>query len=309
MQIERVSLADYAKLPLKHTHVFNTPAFSALNGHKADDLHCLVFHDGGKCRYGITLGERGGRLLSPFSAPFGGFSCAKTSHLEQLDAAAEALALYARDSGMPLRVALPPLFYDQQLLSETVNVLSRHGRIGYVDLNYHFPIRRFADYEKNIARNARKNLRHAAECGLEFVVVWRDDSEGLCQAYDVIRRNREEHGYPLRMSLDDVEKTVKLIGADFFLLRHDGKNVAAAQVFHVAEGIAQVIYWGDLRAYSALRPMNMLAYRLFEHYSRQGLQVLDIGPSTENGVPNYGLCDFKTGIGCVASPKFVFEIV
>lgn len=308
MQIKEVSLAEYAELPLKHAHVFNKADFSMLNAHKAETVHCLVFEEEGKCKYGITLGEREGWLLSPFSAPFGGFSHAKSVHLESLEAAAAALVSYARHSGKRLRVVLPPLFYEPQFLSETVNVLSRCGSISYIDLNYHFPIHSFADYEKNIARNARKNLRHAEECDWEFVVVWRDDKEGLRQAYDVIRRNREEHGYPLRMALDDVEKTVELIDADFFLLRHDGKNVAAAQVFHVAEGIAQVIYWGDLRAYSAMRPMNMLAYRVFEHYSRQGLKVLDIGPSTEHGVPNYGLCDFKTGIGCVASPKFVFEM-
>lgn len=308
MQIKEVSLEEYAGLPLKHAHVFNSVDFSRLNAHKADRLHCLVFEEEGKCKYGITLGEREGWLLSPFSAPFGGFSHGKSVHLESLDAAAEALVYYAKDKEKRLRVVLPPLFYEQHFLSETVNVLSRHATLSYIDINYHFPIQHFSDYENHIARNARKNLRHAEDCNFEFVAVWRGDRDGLRQAYEVIRRNREEHGYALRMSLDDVEKTVNLIDADFFLLRHEGENVAAAQVFRVAEGIAQVIYWGDLRAYSALRPMNMLAYRVFEHYSRQGLQVLDIGPSTEHGTPNYGLCDFKTGIGCVASPKFVFEI-
>lgn len=144
--------------------------------------------------------------------------------------------------------------------------------------------------------------------GFEFLALQRDDTEGRRRAYDVIRRNREEHGYPLRMSLSDVEATIGIIPADFFLLRHEGEDVAAAQVFHVAEGIAQVIYWGDLRAYSSLRPMNYLAFRIFEHYSREGLRILDIGPSTEDGEPNYGLCDFKTGIGCDVIPKFVFEI-
>ena len=127
------------------------------------------------------------------------------------------------------------------------------------------------------------------------------------RAYEVIRRNREEHGYPLRMTLEQVWQTVtSVVKADFFVLEHEGRDVAAAQISHVAEGIAQVIYWGDIRKYSALRPMNFLAYSLLDHYYKQGLRILDIGPSTEDGVPNYGLCEFKENIGCEVTLKYRF---
>lgn len=307
MTIKEVTPDQYAALPLKHPHVFNTAAFSRLNAAKAERLHFLVFEEEGKPRYGITLGEREGWLLSPFSAPFGGFSYCKTPHIESLDAAAQMLAGYAHDLGFRMRISLPPLFYAPQFLAETAAVLSRRCSATHIELNYHFPVSRFADYDRCLARNARKNLRHAEEQEWEFVAVWRDDVEGLRKAFEVIRRNREEHGYRLSMTLAEVERTVKLIPADFFLLRHGGEDVAAAQVFHVADGIAQVVYWGDLHAYSSLRTMNMLVYRVFEHYSRAGLDVLDIGTSMLDDAPNYGLCDFKTSVGCEASPKFVLE--
>lgn len=69
MTIKEVTPDQYAALPLKHPHVFNTAAFSRLNAAKAERLHFLVFEEEGKPRYGITLGEREGWLLSPFSAP------------------------------------------------------------------------------------------------------------------------------------------------------------------------------------------------------------------------------------------------
>lgn len=307
MTIKQVTPSEYAALPLTHPHVFNTAAFSCLNAAKAGRLHFLVFEEEGKMRYGITLGERKGWLLSPFSAPFGGFSFAKTPHLESLDAAAQALSDYAKERNLRMRISLPPLFYAPQFLAETAMVLSRRSTATRMELNYHFPLSRFADYDRCLARNARKNLRHAEKQEWEFLAVGRKDEEGLRQAFDVIRRNREEHGYQLSMTLDEVEKTVQLIPADFFLLRHAGENVAAAQVFHVAEGIAQVVYWGDIHAYSSLRTMNMLVYRVFEHYSHTDLRVLDIGTSMLGDVPNYGLCDFKTSVGCEASPKIVFS--
>ena len=308
MTIEEVSLEEYSALPFKHPHVFNTPGFAALNAHKAERLHCLTFSDESRLRYGIILGEREGWLLSPFSAPFGGFSYCRAPHLESLDAAAECLLDYARKAELRVRISLPPLFYEPQFVADTAAILSSRSVATHIHLNYHFTLSRFADYERCLARNARKNLHHAEGQEWEFVSVWRDDEDGLRQAYDVIRRNREEHAYPLSMTLDDVLKTVRVIPADFFLLRHGGENVAAAQVFHVAEGIAQVVYWGDIRVWSPLRTMNMLAFRVFEHYSRSPLRVLDIGTSMLGDAPNFGLCDFKTAVGCEVSPKFVFEL-
>lgn len=309
MTIQEVTVEQYAAEMVVHPHIFNTPAFARLNAHKADSVRYLLFiDDSGKQRFGIVLGERGGRLLSPFSAPFGGFSTNKEQRFELVDEAVAALADYAKEQHKDVRIVLPPQFYAPTLIGHCVNAFSRHARLQYIDLNFYFPMSKFAGYDNCLERNARKNLRRGMTSGFEFVVVDKNDREGMLRAYDVIRRNRAEHGYPLRMSLNDVEATVRLIRADFFRLEYEGKDVAAAQVFHVADGIAQVIYWGDLRAYSHLRPMNYLVYRLFAHYQREGLHLLDIGPSTEDGIPNYGLCDFKTGIGCEITPKFVFEL-
>ena len=52
--------------------------------------------------------------------------------------------------------------------------------------------------------------------------------------------------------------------------------------------------------------MNFLAFKLFEYYA-EPKAFLDIGPSTEKGIPNVGLCNFKESIGCNVTPKFVLE--
>ena len=49
------------------------------------------------------------------------------------------------------------------------------------------------------------------------------DLEGVKSAYEVIRLNREEHGYNLRMSLGDVMSTINVVPADFFLLSYNSK--------------------------------------------------------------------------------------
>jgi hypothetical protein len=88
---------------------------------------------------------------------------------------------------------------------------------------------------------------------------------------------------------------------------HGTEHVAAALIFHVAPLVVQVIYWGDIPDFGNLKPMNFLSFSVFKYYKQLGFNYVDIGPSTENGVPNHGLCEFKESIGCDIDPKFSFQ--
>ena len=57
-----------------------------------------------------------------------------------------------------------------------------------------------------------------------------------------------------------------------------------------------------------LKSMNYLSYKIFEFYNSKGIEILDIGISTECGIPNYGLCEFKENIGCDASSRFTLIV-
>ena len=307
MNILEVSAAEYKEMFGRQSHVFNSVEFSELNKGKVASLHYLAFADT-KVRFGLTLGERADGLYSPFSAPFGGFVECAHQRLGFIDEAVSALSGYGRAHGKPVYVTLPPLVYDCSQLSKWVNVFMRRAVLRHVDLNYHFDLSLFPHYEEIIERNARKNLHRARHEDLVTLHLDTSSDRDVERAYSVIKANREQHGYPLRMSLEAVKETVKIVDADFFVMTHGDKDVAAAQVFVVADGVAQVIYWGDLKEYSALRTMNGFACDIFSYYHSSGFKTLDIGPSTENGQPSYGLCDFKEGIGCGITPKFAFEL-
>lgn len=305
MQILRLSPNEF-RIQYPAPHVFNSVDFAELNRDKAEQLHYLSFKDT-KHRFGIILGERDHVLRSPFSAPFGGFICRGTQPLERMEEAVDLLLAYAAERSARVAISLQPLVYDEAQLSKWVSVLSRKMTVRCVDLNYQVDLARILSYNEIIDRSARKNLRHALSQSFRLTKLDSSDRSDVARAYDIIRRNREERGFPLRMTLEQVWQTVRrVIQADFWVLEHEGEDVAAAQIFYVAEGVAQVVYWGDIRQYSALRPMNFLTYHLFLHYYKAGLRLLDIGPSTEDGLPNYGLCEFKENIGCTTSLKFSF---
>lgn len=307
MYIREVSAEEYKGCLARHPHIYNTTGFAELNRQKVAHVRYLLFEDT-KTRFGIILGEKDTAFFSPFSAPFGGFSPIKNQRLEYLDEAVAELKEYGRTHGKRIVITLPPSLYDPRLTTHTINVLSRRATLRHVEINYHFDLSLMERYDEIIERNAKKNLKRAMNEDFEFRHIGTDDPKGMAEAYDIIRRNREEHGYPLRMTLEDVMKTTRLIPADFFILSHEGTGAAAAQVFQTAEDIYQVIYWGDIRRYSDLRPMNRLVYHVFDFYNKKGAHILDIGPSTEGGVPNYGLCNFKESIGCGASTKCSFEL-
>lgn len=307
MRIIEISAQEYENAFDTPPHAYNSARFAELNKHKAATVRYLLFQDS-RTRLGITLGERPEGLFSPFSAPFGGFSANKTQSIEHIEEGTSLLKEYGKRCGKKIFITLPPTIYSPLLTTKTANAMTRMGRIRFMDVNYHFDLTAFDRYEETIGRNARKNLRRAMDSSFTFRHIDNSDTEGIGDAYSVIRRNREEQGYPLRMTLDDVLATTRVIPADFFILSRQDTDVAAAQVFHTAPGVCQVIYWGDLRAHNSLRPMNGLAYHMFAHYNSRGIRTLDIGPSTECGIPNHGLCNFKESIGCTALPKFSFEL-
>ncbi len=279
--------------------------FNLLNAAKVDAVRFFAFDDDGY-RMGVVFGERGDAWLSPFSAPFGGFTYRDDEiPVEQVDAATAGLAAFARENGKKLEIVLPPMLYAKSLLSKTVSSMFRNGfSLSYTDLDYAFDLGK--PYESLLAkRMARRNLKTALAAGFEF--RREDSAEGRAVSYGVIRENRESKNYDLKMSLEALEKTSAVVGMDFFTLYQAGTPLAAAIVYRVSPRIAQVIYWGDVPNDGKSKPMNMVAYKTFEFYRELGFDFLDVGPSSVNGVPNEGLCSFKETIGCFVDLKYAFE--
>jgi hypothetical protein len=111
----------------------------------------------------------------------------------------------------------------------------------------------------------------------------------------------------MNMSWNDIRATASVIPTDFFFLKRGDEGIAGSIVYKAASGIRYVPFWGDRPGYATQKPMNFLSHYIAEFYRRKDEQYLHIGISTENSVPNYGLCEFKESIGCTITPKLSFE--
>lgn len=308
MELIEVDAGEYDR-HIQAYHAFGKGAFAALNARKAPEVHYLLFRDS-RVRLGIIGGIVDGVFRSPFSAPFDGFTPSDLDvSLQTLEVSSELLERWAAARGIrKLAIALPPPIYAESYLAKVVNVFFRRGyAIARTELNFHFDLSRLTDqYAEVLWRNARKNLRQATENGLQFRQCFTSEEEAT--AYSIIKENRQARQKPLRMTLEQIRQTASIIPIEYFLVSTpDDQAVGAAVVFRVAEGIGQVVYWGDLPEKASLRTMNFLSFKVFEHYRAAGFRVLDIGYSTEDSVPNYGLCEFKESLGCGIQPKLVYE--
>jgi hypothetical protein len=298
----------YKSLIREPYHIFGGAEFNDLNKRKAEEVHYLLFKDS-KYRLGLTAARKENKLISPFSAPFGGFSFIHED--VRIKAIEEAVMLtedWCKEKGMnAIRYTLPPPIYHESFLAKVANVMYRQlYTIENVEINFHFDLSKFTtDYIQNIWHNARKNLNIALAGNLSFVKC--TTVEQIETAYKVIQRNREVRGKPLRMTHEQLVATGSVVPSDFFLVSSvEEQLLAAAIVFTVAPRVAQVIYWGDIPEHSQLKTMNYLSFKVFEFYKQKNFRAVDIGYSTEDSVPNYGLCEFKESLGCDLQPKLTY---
>lgn len=309
MEMRTVDAHEFACLLPQQSHVFNSVSFTELNRSRCEEVRYVVFEKRG-VRGGIILGRRGNVWYSPFSAPFGGLvTGGKTLHEE----VAEMYGLLKDGLGPEeeLAVTLPPVIYGPDVYAKSVETLTRlsDGRVLPL-LNYHFDVDGTAetDVMARFNETARKKLRRTRKYGYAFEKL-AVTPENIAAVYEVIRANRTHHGYHLAMTLDDVLATSQVVDFDLFILRIDGQPVASALLYHVAPGIVQVVYWGDMPGYEGENPMVRLAYEIFMYYvSEKRPLILDIGPCGDGQAPNYGLGYFKESIGCIPTVKWSFRI-
>lgn len=309
MEIIEASIEEYNHCITKPYHVFGSGNFSKLNSSKVEEVNYLLFWDG-KVRLGITGGIKENTFLAPFSAPFGGLTYLREDiKIEHIDNACQEITKWAQKKSLKaIEIKLPPTIYNESFISKQMNCFFRHGyTISNIDINYSFNTEDFSEnYMSTIWYNARRNLKIGLQNKLQIFRCNTENEKLL--AYSIIKKNREAKGFPLRMSWEQVNETTKLINADFFICYDQYENpIASTIAFYVSSNIVQIIYWGDLPEYSSLKTMNFMAYKMFEYYKNTGIKIVDIGPSSENSMPNYGLCEFKESIGCQISPKHQFR--
>ncbi len=92
----------------------------------------------------------------------------------------------------------------------------------------------------------------------------------------------------------------------FFAASVGDQMIASSICLRIYPSVLYVFYWGDLPGWEKFSPVSLLADAIYEYGRQTGIRLLDLGTSTNHGVPNYGLLNFKREMGCVESLKLTF---
>lgn len=286
---------------------FNKIWFHRLNENKVEKI-VGFWYGAPKEKACLIGGIREKRLLFPYSSPFAMIETFKQCKNEDFECIVGEIDSYCVENDIKdTYVVFPPMIYDETNITKCVSAFLREKYEVYeMGLNFQIETGSENEYLERLQRNGRKSLNQAF--GRNFELSHCESYEEKEEAYRIIAINRKSKGYYLSMTWDEVNKTIQKMEHDFFLLKLDGRSVAAAIIFRVTDDIFQVVYWGEIPGVDDARPMNYLPYAIHRYYSEmQEVRIIDIGPSMLNGKPNYSLCSYKESIGCSVSGKYILR--
>lgn len=283
MALKEVTPEEYARLFADVPTCFDTAKFAEINRMRAGQIRCLTGHG-----LGIIVGLKDdGMWHAPFSAPY-----ASVSGAGDYDRFAADLV---RETGGRLVLTLPALIYGSEAAEKVFRPLAREI---IEDYNYHYDLRLFDDYEAHLSQMARRNFHRSMKSA--FLLEKTDDISGV---YALIADHHRRLGYHMAMTEADVRRTTEAVEMDFFKVFLGDKTAGAAIYYRTAPGVAQLINWGDNLELRSLRVMPFMAHSIFGFYHSLGFHIIDMGPSSTDGIKNEGLVNFKLSLGCTETAK------
>ena len=303
--IFEVNQQQYRQVFREDPNPFISIPFIILNSRKADKLVFLI-NKKDKGSIGLIGGIKGKSLLSPFSAPFGGFHYRSEKILySEVEEFIQDLRIYSGEHEIQkIEIILPPVIYGQTINAKVVNALIRNGfSLQTPDIANYGYLNSFKDQFSD--RKSGKSFRQALKHGLIFHEAKEWNEKAI--AYDIILKNRIWMCRPMSMNLKEILQVSELWPVDFFkVTTSEGEGLAAAIIYRSHPGIAHVSWWGDNERGRSLRAMDFITNNLWKYYKNLGYQYLDLGTSTVNGIPNTGLLRFKESLDAFSSLRFKF---
>lgn len=290
---------------------------SIFNTRRFFDMHCsgrrgiyLAMQDeaNSALQAVVHLTEAGeGDFRSPLRGTYGGFEFSRNDlgfierSLQETERAA--LELGAKK----LTFTQSPGSHSPALSSCSFNVFYRSGYcISGQELNHSISVTN----EPLMGRINRANQKRWRKCEREgFVFAEESDTGGFQRVFNTISNNRVSKGYKVSMTIEALmEMRSNFPGKiHFFSCSYQGNVAAAAVCMAIRSDILYVFYWGDEPGYEQFSPVAYLAERIYSFAMENGFKILDVGTSTLQGIPNYGLINFKEALGFQPSLKLTFS--
>ena len=307
-----IQVSDMAEYHLHENAWIHRPGLGGLfNGPKFFQLHSanrngayFEWEQDGKVVASIHFTEvETGFWRSPARGTYAGLVWLQGLRFEALWHFHEAVLARLRVLGVSRLEILPaPMAHDPTAFATQLYLLRACGyETSQCDLNHSLQV----DLRPLAERMSYGNLKRLRKCTREGLVSKILPHTELPEVYDTIVANRVSKGHEMSLSLlqltamvESFPEAVKLFGC-----RMGSELVAAAVCLQLDNRVLYVFYWGDRPGYASLSTVVTLAQAIYVHCQTEGIGLLDVGTSTVDSEPNFGLMQFKEGLGFSASLK------
>lgn len=254
----------------------------------------------------LHVNIQGGIARSPIRAPFGSVQFSSTLKPKVLfDFLKFVCESLAEKKVTQLFLTNPPDFYSPPASSLLNTFLFNLGfSVERAEVGTVLEMKN--DFDSNISKWELRKLRQAEEEGLRFKQL---DIDALESVYAFILACRKEREYQLSITWETLYATVNTFKDRFplFAVTHQDDLVAASISIDVGNGVMYNFHSAHPRSYDHLSPVVMLLKGIHHYCIEQNFRLLDLGTSALEGLPNFGLLDFKLGLGAQPTTKLTFK--
>jgi len=254
-----------------------------------------------------------GVLECGHSAPFGGIDCVR-----RREPAAAILDLLqagfarARNEGFgAIRVRTRPAYFGANETAVQFALLNYGAAIEACEISLGIETWRYQtpeQYEAALDGRARRTLRQGLSAGMTFGASETEAEWAAC--YDLLTETKQRRGAELKISLDYVMRLKTLFAGRIAMhrLTVGGELAGAALVYRIAPRWKYLVAWGDDLRHRHRNVNNVMAYELTRAAIAEGVDLVDIGISSVDGVPDDGLIQFKRSIGGATGLRLNFRL-
>jgi Acetyltransferase (GNAT) domain len=279
------------------TFFFQLPAFIYRNA----DTEVVSFKNDS---VSIFFSREGHQLISSSKSPFGSFNITEPIDKNKISDLTNHVLHYAKETGVGLiEIKCYPEVYSQEKSAVIFEVLTEIGfQIKYEDITQIL----YTDGTLGLSTLRKRKLKECFARGFVFNEL---DIQLLPEAYALFLQSRIDKGYPVTMRLEDFIDEFNKFPLNYKLygVSDKGRLIAASVVISVDDEILYHFFPGDALSHRRYSPMTYLIYELCQVAKKNGFKFIDMGISTDKGILNRGLYNFKKSFGAVDSLKFTFE--
>jgi predicted N-acyltransferase len=287
--------------------LFQNPAFFNLHARAGASYFELCHKGQTKATIHFTPVNGENTWRSPAKGTFAGLSFVEDLKLNEVFSFLKSVELSLISKGAKELEVLPaPQAHDVIAFSKQVYLLRSCGfETTRCDLNQSLEI----DERSLSDRMSYGNLKRLRKCKRDGLIATQLPLSHLPLVYETLEINRAYKGNSLSMTLAQLQQMIDVFPEDVVLFGcpHGEHLASAALCLRISSAVLYVFYWGDRPEYATHSPVVAVADAIYEYAQEQDFKVMDVGTSTVDREPNFGLLEFKSGLGFSESLKLIMR--